>query len=162
MKKVFISLVVLFMLLTQTASTLSVMVDQEKTLIVSGKQNMIRYEVYQGAIDEHYVLRLYKDAQKGYTPQIRDIVVDLEVENGNLLSVAPAGKLDQNISQNKFYSSRGLNSQLKDEGLFLVFKTVPAENSGTVNITFSTTEYTQLSRSSETKVSDNISFEITN
>ncbi|WP_350344415.1 hypothetical protein PRVXT_000822 [Proteinivorax tanatarense] len=159
MKKLFVLMLVFFMLSTQPVSALSSKVNQEKSLIVSGKQNMINYEIYTGEVENYYVLRLAKDNQKGYTPQIKEIIVDLEVNNAKLLSVAPAGKLDVNTSQNKFYSSRGLNSQLKSEGLFLVFKTTSSPN-GEVSITFTTTEYTPLSRIEEAKTSDVISFTI--
>ncbi len=139
------------------AQGLTPVVQGERFQVVSGKQHGIRYEIYRGNSLDHYVVRFFKDEKDVLNSRITDLEVSLEIENGQLLSVAPAGTIEDNKSHYKFSSRRGLNTQLEDKGLFLIFKFQTQEDSkGTLNFSF--TEYTQISKTSATKKSEPISF----
>lgn len=130
-----------------------------KQIAVTGEQHGINYQVFRGNSKDHYVIRFYKEGETPLNARITDLQVDLEIVNGTLLSVAPAGQIDGNKSSYKFSSRRGLNNQLEDKGLFLIFKFNPESNSsGTLS--FAVTEYTQLTRTSSTKESELIIFSL--
>lgn len=133
------------------------MAQGEKQIAVAGEQHGISYQVFRGNSKDHYVVRFYKEGQNPLNSRITDLQVDLEIVNGTLLSVAPAGQIDGNKSSYKFSSRRGLNSQLEDKGLFLIFK-FDAENNSSGKLSFAITEYTQISRTSSTKESELITF----
>lgn len=134
-------------------------VQGQKQIVVAGEQHGISYQVYRGSLRDHYVIRFYMEGKSPLNTRITDLQVELKIENGTLLSVAPAGKIDGNRSIYKFSSRRGLNSQLQDKGLFLIFK-LNAEENSKGKLSFIVDEYLQLSKTSSTKKSDYIIFSL--
>lgn len=156
-----ITLTIMFMLMNYYNSPivegLVPTLQGERHLIVNGMQHGINYQVYKGNSQDHFVVRFYKDEETVLNAKITDLKVNIEIENGKLLSVAPAGKIEDNKSEYTYSSRRGLNSQLGDKGIFLILKISTNDNSiGKLN--FSVTEYTQVSKTTVTLDSDVIEF----
>lgn len=150
-------LVLLIIIILCFSSNVFAMPLNERVLIVAGEQHGISYQIFR--TNDHYVVRFFKEDQNVFKTLITELEINLEVENGKLLSVAPTGKIENNKSTYKFSSRKGLNKQLEEKGLFLIFKFIPEENC-LGKLTFSTTEYTQVSKTSVTKQSNLITFSL--
>ncbi|QNO15711.1 hypothetical protein HYG86_13490 [Alkalicella caledoniensis] len=158
-----ITLTIMFMLMSyynsQNVEGLVPAMQGERHLIVNGEQHGISYQIYKGNTQDHFVIRFYKENESIVNAKITDLKVNLEIENGKLLSVAPAGKIEGNKSEYVYSSRRGLNSQLEDKGIFVIFKIAGDENSKGA-LKFSITEYTQISKTTVELNSDPIKFPV--
>ncbi|SES76438.1 hypothetical protein [Anaerobranca gottschalkii] len=151
-----LTLLIIILILSFSSNVFAIPMN-ERLLIVDGEQHGISYQIFK--TNEHYVIRFYKEEENIFKCLITELEINLEIENGKLLSVAPTGKLENNRSTYKFSSRKGLNKQLEDKGVFLIFKFIPEENC-LGKLTFSITEYTSVSKTSVTRQSNLITFSL--